>query len=91
MSHSLTPTHETEKRRALIALSAASVAAIVLGWIVYMSWSLDSPDAAPHAGIGQIFSTGTNVIVRSVETGLINSYLYFHNGLVNGNTFDLSN
>ena len=80
---------EARKRRALIALTAASVAAILALWILYMNWSLDSPDAAPRASAAGIFKTGAYVITRSIETGLINAYLYFHSRLTTGNTYIL--
>ena len=90
MPDRLIHSRDAEKRRALIALSVSSVAAILLVWILYMNWSLDSPDAMPHASIGQIFGAGSGAITHSIETGLVNSYLYFHSAMTSGNTFVIS-
>ena len=79
-----------KKKRALIALSSASVAAIVALWILYMNWTLAAPDAVPQAGGAEIFGTGMRTITRTVETGLINSYLYFHAAATTGTTFVIS-
>ena len=79
-----------KKKRALVALSSASVAAIVALWILYMNWTLAAPDAAPQAGATEIFGTGMTTIAHTVETGLINSYLYFHHAATEGTTFTIS-
>ncbi len=92
MPHRITaPRTDTEKRRALIYLSSASVAVIVVLWILYMNWVI-SPSVegvSADAGSLEIFTNGLRVIARSVETGVVNAYMYFHSALTGSTTFTI--
>lgn len=79
-----------EKRRALIALSSASVLAIVALWIVYMHYMLSSPDGPTDGGMGAIFANGLDVTFETVRTGLVNSYMYFHAVFAEGTTYTVT-
>ena len=85
------PLTDAEKRRALIQLSSASVAVIVALWILYMNWMVSPSveNGATDAGSLDIFKNGIKVIAESVETGIVNSYMYFHGALAESTTFTI--
>lgn len=94
MSHRLTRHDENrKKRRELIALSAASSVLIVIMWIFYMQYTFTRPNAdtnAEGANSASVFKTGLSVIADTVETGLVNSYLYFHTVASEEKTFTIT-
>lgn len=82
------------KRRQLIWLSAASTALIVIMWIFYMQKTFTAAPADPakaaEPGALAVFKTGLAKIGETVETGLVNSYLYFHTVASEGKTFTIT-
>ena len=73
----------------LIILTTISVGVIVVFWGFYLNWTIQSPasDAPPAVSTTDIFKTGISVIRDTIETGFINSYLYFHTLFSSGRTF----
>lgn len=90
MPYRITSNSPEAKRRALIALSAASTLAIVALWIVYMQYSLGTPDGTADSGIAAVFASGIDSIAHIVRTGLVNSYMYFHSLAADGVTYTIS-
>ena len=90
MSHRVNET-QAEKRRTLIALSASSIAVIVILWICYLNYTVVSPDYAENAGpsAGTVFMTGLATIGNTIATGLANSYVYFHDTVTEPATFEI--
>lgn len=90
MPYRVTDHSPEAKRRALIALSSASTLAIVALWIVYMQYSLGTPDGTPTSGVAAVFSSGIDSIADIVRTGLVNSYMYFHSLAADGTTYTIT-
>lgn len=92
MPHRLKNLPDATKHRLLIALSGISVALIIVLWVLYLNWSLQSPvsGSTPREETGAIFKTGLAVIKEKIEIGFINSYLYFHNIFAEGRTFTIT-
>lgn len=81
------------KRRSLIWLSAASSLLIIIMWVFYMTSTLTIPQSdtdAPQATSVSIFKTGIATIKNTIETGLVNSYLYFHTIASEEKTFTIT-
>lgn len=91
MPHRLKDLPYATKHRLLIALSAVSIALIIVVWTLYLNWTLQSPGATATSGkeTNAIFKTGMSVIKEKIEIGFINSYLYFHNALTEGRTITI--
>lgn len=94
MPHRITPQKENEaKRRQLIWLSAASSALIIIMWIFYMEYTFTAASATTNARESNssvaLFKTGLSTIENTIETGLVNSYLYFHTIASEGKTFTI--
>ncbi len=94
MPHRIARRQENEaKRRQLVWLSAASSLLIVIMWIFYMerTFTLPADDAsAPKTDSVSVFENGLAAIRETVETGLVNSYLYFHTVASEGKTFTIT-
>jgi len=90
MSYRVNDHSPDTKRRALIALSSASTLAIVALWIVYMQYSLGTPDGTPEtSSVATVFASGIDSIIHIVRTGLVNSYMYFHALASDGVTYTI--
>ena len=87
----MNPHTDAEKRRALIQLSSASVAVILVLWILYMNWMVSPSvdNASADAGSLDIFNNGITVIMKSIETGIVNTYMYFHSTFAESTTFTI--
>lgn len=92
MPHRLKNLPDATKYRLLIALSGVSIALIILLWVVYLNWTLQSPvnESTPVRETSAIFKTGIQVIKEKIEIGFINTYLYFHNAFTEGRTFTIT-
>lgn len=79
------------KRRLLIWLSALSIIAIILLWVLYLHWTIGSPLYGEPAAVTteDIFKTGLSAIGDTIEKGVVNAYIYFHNALAESNTFTI--
>ena len=85
--------HNDVKRRQLIWLSAASSILIIIMWIFYMQRTFTVAPAdsdIPQTDSISIFTTGLTTIKETIETGLVNSYLYFHTVASEGKTFTIT-
>ena len=93
MPHRITRQKENDaKRRSLIWLSVASSALIIIMWIFYMHYAFTAPQNdtnAPQMTFVSIFKTGIATITTTIETGLVNSYLYFHTVASEEKTFTI--
>ena len=81
------------KRRQLIWLSTASTALIILLWIFYMERTFNpAPQVANEARTDSfaVFKNGLAAIGGTIETGLVNSYLYFHTVASEEKTFTIT-
>lgn len=81
------------KRRQLIWLSTASSILIIIMWIFYMQRTFTLPSNEPNTpkeDSASVFATGLTTIYETVETGLVNSYLYFHTVASEEKTFTIT-
>jgi|GEM_PF-2461001 len=94
MPHRLTHNKEqAKKRRELIWLSATSSVLIIIMWIFYMQYTFTQKNdavIAPQAQPISILKAGLNAIVDTIETGFVNSYIYFHTVASEGKTFTIT-
>lgn len=93
MSYRITQNEKNNaKRRSLIWLSTASSALIIVMWIFYMQYAFTTASADPNTPPTDsisIFKNGLTTIENTIETGLVNSYLYFHTVASEGKTFTI--
>ncbi len=77
------------KRRLLLWLTIVSVIAIIILWALYVNWTIGSPlYGEPAAATTEdIFKTGLSAIGATIEKGVVNAYVYFHNALAESNIF----
>ncbi|MDO8582581.1 MAG: hypothetical protein Q7R63_01120 [bacterium] len=95
MPHRLARHEEhTAKRRQLIWLSTASTLLIIMLWIFYMqrTFSVPTPadDRPAQTDSVSVFKNGFSRIATTIETGLVNSYLYFHTVASEEKTFTIT-
>lgn len=76
------------KRRTLVMLSASSIAVIIALWALYLNYAVEFPAYGEPAGPtpSDIFRTGLSTTIETIETGLANAYLYFHDTITTPNT-----
>lgn len=93
MPHRIASKRENDaKRRSLIWLSTASSLLIIIIWFFYMEHAFTAPQtdaSAAQTTSVSLFKTGLRTIQETVETGLVNAYLYFHTVASEGNTFTI--
>ena len=94
MPHRIAHKKENDaKRRSLIWLSTTSSALIIVMWIFYMQYAFTAPQDDTNASqttFVSIFKTGIATIKNTIETGLVNSYLYFHTVASEEKTFTIT-
>jgi hypothetical protein len=81
---------EKTKRRQLFWLSTSSSVLIVVLWIFYMQASFGAGRTEAGKKIETTFNKGIAVIGETIETGLVNSYLYFHTVASEEKTFTIT-
>ena len=84
---------EASKRKWFLGLTAASTLIVVFLWAVYLNATVASvgdDQRRSQLSNWDVFKAGLSVVADKAESGLANSYVFFHDKVREGKTFTIS-
>ena len=83
---------EQSKMKWLLGMTALTVALVIFLWVIYLNATVASVDDSKNNQFSNwdVFKAGLVTISEKVESGVINSYLFFHDKLNQGTTFTIT-